>query len=182
MTDAGARPGRHMSRRVLPSRPVRWGAVALAALALAVVVAAPAVAFERRATERAVLTLVNQERAEHGLRPVRVSAVLSRVALAHSRDMLARQYFAHSALVGGTSRARHARRWAKWGTGEVIAMGQGEYGTPASVFGRWMRSRLHRGVILDPRWREAGVGCAYGTLLGIPGAVLYTIDFARRTR
>jgi uncharacterized protein YkwD len=58
--------------------------------------------------------------------------------------------------------------------GETIARGRGSTGSPAGLVNQWMRSALHRRVILNAGLRLVGVGVAVGT----PGAVMATADFA----
>lgn len=162
--------------------------VALVALLTFLVVASPAVAFSRTVSEATMLRLVNRARVSRGLHAVKVASPLRRAALAHSRDMLARDYFAHSSLAGATlaKRARSAGYSAsgcsQWAVGEVIAFGSSSRGRPLTIFRAWMRSSAHRQVILTKRWRDVGIGCARGSYRGIPNVVMYTIDFGRRVR
>ena len=163
---------------------------AFAALILSVSVglasAVPADAFDRRANERTMLRLINEARTQRGLAPVRRVAALRRAALSHSRDMLRRDYFAHSSLSGASVSSRTRRAGyglsgcSRWSVGEVIAWGKAARGTPESVFRRWMRSRSHRRIILGARWRDAGIGCARGAYKGLPGVIMYTVDVGRR--
>jgi len=117
-----------------------------------------------------------------------VAGTLDRAALAHARDMVARDYFAHSSLAGAgvAARARGAgysvSGYERWYVGEVIAWGKGTRSTPASVFKAWMNSSTHRRVILSARWRDVGIGCSRGTFKGLSGVVMYTVDFGRRIR
>lgn len=164
------------------------GAALVALTTLLLAGAAPALAFDRSASEAAVLKLINQTRRSRGLTAVRVAGALDRAALAHSRDMLARDYFAHSSLAGAgvAARARGAgysvSGYEQWSVGEVIAWGTGTRGTPASVLKAWMNSSTHRRVILTARWRDVGIGCSRGTFKGRSGVVMYTVDFGRRIR
>jgi len=165
-------------------------AIAALTLALAVgsAVVAPAHAFDRSANERTLLELVNQARVKRGLAPVQAATALRRAARHHSRDMLARDYFGHSTLAGVSvnTRARRAgysrSGCSRWSVGEVIGWGTGCRGIPQSVFKGWMRSGAHRRIILSTRWRDVGIGCARGSLRGVSGAVVYTIDFGRRVQ
>jgi len=64
--------------------------------------------------------------------------------------------------------------------GENIAWGTLSLATPRAIVAAWMRSPPHRANILDPRYRETGIGvCAHpptSLAHGQPGAV-YTQDF-----
>lgn len=148
-------------------------AAVMAALTLAAFVPVEAAAFDRAANERTLLQLINHARTQRGLRPVAGARALHRVAVRHSRDMLVRDYFAHSSS---------ARSTGTWSVGEIIGWGRSYLGTPQSVFKRWMRSPAHRSILLGSRWRAVGVGCARGTFCGASGAIMYTVDFARRVR
>lgn len=157
-------------------------------LALAVVAAGPAAASQRTAHEAVMLRLIDHARAERGLAPLHVRAALSRAALAHSRDMMRRQYSSHWSQ-GGASCAARARRAGyatsgcrSWAISEVIAWGVSSAGTPQAVFSSWMRSARHRSVILGRRWRDVGVGCVSGAFNGASGSWMYTVDVGRRVK
>jgi uncharacterized protein YkwD len=135
----------------------------------------------------AVLCLVNDERAQHGLGPVLASSALTRSAQAHSRDMVARGYFSHVTPGGENPRQRvvhcgYARKRGARRVGETIAWGSGERGTPAELVRLFMESAPHRRIVLDRRFRDVGIGLVptapVATVAGV-GATL-TIDFGRR--
>jgi uncharacterized protein YkwD len=135
----------------------------------------------------AVLCLVNGERAQHGLRPVRASSALTRSAQAHSRDMVQRGYFSHVTPSGENARQRvvqsgYARKRGARKVGETIAWGSGERGTPAELVRLFMTSAPHRGIVLDPRFRDVGIGLVPAAPVATAAAagVTLTIDFGRR--
>lgn len=157
-------------------------------LAVAAVAAGPVRASQSAAPEAVMLQLINHARAQRGLAPVHVHAALGRAALAHSRDMMRRQYFSHSSP-GGASCAARARRAGyktsacrSWGVSEVIGWGMSAVGTPQAVFSSWMRSAYHRSVILGRRWRDVGVGAVCGTFEGASGSWMFTVDVGRRSK
>lgn len=153
--------------------------------AFSLAVAAPAWA-GITAPERTLVQLINQERSRRGLHTVALSTPLCRAAEAHSLDMMTRQYFSHRSVDGRTVSARVSRSgyaragYSYWAIGEVISWGSGILGTPRSTLARWMESKGHRAVLLDPRWRDIGVGRVTGTFLGVPNAAVYTVDLGRR--
>ncbi len=111
-----------------------------------------------------VVRLVNSRRGEAGLEPVRRHAVLEQVAQIHAEDMKARSYFAHESPDGLTPEDR--LRAAGYLTppcacnyhsayGENIATG---FVSPADVMKSWMSSPGHRANILNPDFREIGIG------------------------
>ena len=67
-----------------------------------------------RATQANVLVLLNQQRAAHGLKPLRVDLKLTRAAAAHTADMLRRGYFSHNGPQGAWEPAHRALREAEY--------------------------------------------------------------------
>jgi uncharacterized protein YkwD len=165
------------------------GAVVMVALVVAaVVMPEPARAFDRKANERAVLRLINRARAKRHLATLHVRSPLHRAALAHSRQMVARDYFSHCSA-SGVSLATRLRKagygtsgYSSWSVGEVLGWVKGLKGTPRAVFKAWMKSKAHRRVIFGKRWRDVGVGCARGTFCGMSNCVVYTVDVGRRSQ
>lgn len=128
----------------------------------------------------AIVCLLNQQRALHGLPPLRPNNRLAAAAARHSRDMAARNYFSHSTPGGGSfvTRIRAARYLGaatNWSVGENLGWGTGELSTPASIVVAWMRSPGHRANVLKAEFREVGVGV---TVAG--GRGIYTADFGSR--
>jgi len=158
------------------------------AFAVGVVAAGPVAAAERTANEACLFRLINQARTHRALAPLRVHAALRSAALAHSRDMMDRDYFSHSSPSGATCGARALRAGysasggRSWAVAEVIGWGTNTAGAPGAVFESWMRSASHRAIILDRRWRDVGIGCASGTFTGASGSWMYTVDVGRRSR
>lgn len=138
------------------------------------------------ATLAAVLCLVNNERARAGLEPLVRNDALDSAAQFHSRDMVAQQYFDHTDPLGVGAIGRVlAAGWVtlaqSWRIGENIAWGSGPYASPRSAVLRWMNSPPHRENMLNPAFREIGVGVAAGTPMPQPepGAT-YTIELGVR--
>lgn len=136
---------------------------------------------------RAVRCLVNAQRAAHGLAPLRPSRQLRVAAEAHGADMVSHRFFAHVSPFAGavTDRARRAGyvpRARDWTLGEDIAWGEGDLSTPRSIVTAWMNSPGHRAVILDRRFRDAGVGVTAGVPVddaSMPGAT-FVLDVGVR--
>ena len=53
-----------------------------------------------------------------------------------------------------------------WAVGENLAWGTGPLGTPAAIVRAWMNSPGHRANILDPRFRQIGLGIVAGNPAG----------------
>lgn len=134
----------------------------------------------------AELCLINRVRAHHGLRPLAFNADLRDSATGHSDSMVVYRYFAHEGPGGSVdsriSRAGYLNRARSFTIGENIAAGAGRSGSPWAIFQDWMHSPPHRANILDPSYRDAGVGVARGYPMGgAPGAATYTVDFGARS-
>jgi uncharacterized protein YkwD len=143
-------------------------------------------AVARRVVLRATLCVLNAERRARRLRPLRLNRRLSRASRRHARDMVRRRYFSHDSLSGAdfvdrirrTGYLRSARRWS---VGENLAWGSGERATPRSILRAWMGSRGHRANILTARFREIGIGVAYGAPRGASSpAATYATSFGAR--
>jgi uncharacterized protein YkwD len=152
-------------------------------LAAAAATALPAAASTRNDYRAAIVKLLAAERARHGLPALRVDGALTRAALGHGRDMVRRDYFSHTSVSGAgcADRTRRAGYRAS-AVGEVIAVGGDWKGTPEQVFKGLMSSPSHRAVILCSRWRDVGVACVQGSYRGFDGALMYVVDFGRRSR
>jgi uncharacterized protein YkwD len=134
------------------------------------------------ALANSALCLVNQERTARGLKPLKLNRRLKKAATAHSRDMVARNYFAHETPGGGTfadriRKAGYIKPRVMPSLGEDLAWGSGTLGTPRAIVQSWMASPGHRANILYPKFREAGMAVAIGDPgAGVEGAT-YTLDF-----
>jgi uncharacterized protein YkwD len=130
----------------------------------------------------AALCLVNQERTSRGLRPLKANRRLASAARGHAQDMVTRGYFSHDTEGGGTfvdriRKAGYVPPRVFPTLGEDLAWGSGTLGTPREIVKSWMESPGHRANILNGKFREAGMGVAFGD----PGAgtdgVTYALDF-----
>jgi uncharacterized protein YkwD len=113
--------------------------------------------------EAATLCLVNVQRARHGRRSLRQNADLARSSARHSEDMVRHNYFDHVSPGGETPLARirasaYLPRRTTYQLGENIALGTMQLATPAAIVASWMRSPDHRANILNPNFRDSGVG------------------------
>lgn len=129
--------------------------------------------------ERTALAGINAERAAAGLPPLVPSTELSRLARAYSRDMAERRYFSHSDPEGRRVVDRTTTAGIPWrNVGENIARNRG-FKDPANVAVReWMKSDGHRGIILDSRYDETGVG----VWVGPDRTVYFTQIFLKRSK
>lgn len=139
--------------------------------------------YERK-LEAKIFKLVNAERVKYGLKPLKASEKLSKIALGHSKDMVIRNYMSHVTPDGLTpnDRAKKAgynikkkkQNSTRIGVGENIAMRQDEMDSngnisyylqpvdkvaPLIVEG-WMNSPGHRANILNSDYNLVGTGVA----------------------
>jgi len=111
-----------------------------------------------------VVVLTNAQRTSHGCSALTVSGTLTAVALAHSQDMAAHNYFEHNSQDGRSPFDRMtAAGYAFRTAAENIAAGQR---TPADVVDAWMNSAGHRANILNCALTQIGVGYATGGSFG----------------
>jgi uncharacterized protein YkwD len=103
-----------------------------------------------------MIARVNFYRSRHELPPLRWNQALARGAEAHARDMAKHGNFSHLGSDGAPLGARASRAGYRWRRiGENIAGGQA---TPETAVDDWMQSPGHRANILEPAYRNAGVG------------------------
>ncbi|MFI2619819.1 CAP domain-containing protein [Streptomyces sp. NPDC018584] len=121
------------------------------------------------AAEAVVLTLVNEERAEAGCRPVTADSRLAALAGRFSADMAERDFFGHTDPDGATPWDRAEKAGIPDLGGENIARGQAD---ARAVMESWMNSPGHRANILNCDYKTMGVGAHFA-----PGGPWWTQDF-----
>ena len=116
----------------------------------------PQVSSSVLAYESEVIRLVNEIRAENGLKTLTANWELSRVARYKSQDMVDNRYFSHTSPVYGSPFQMIRAFGLSFRTaGENIAYGQR---TPQAVVNAWMNSSGHRANILNASYTQIGVG------------------------
>jgi uncharacterized protein YkwD len=141
-------------------------------VALALVPAAPAKTSSQ--SERTLLGAVNDVRAAHNLRPLRIDPTLVRAARDYSAKLIRRDIFTHGLL--GPRLAGYGVRGPIYG--ENLAWGKGERATARGIVRGWLASPGHRANLLRPGWTRIGIGSRVGTFHGHSGATVVTADFA----
>jgi len=126
--------------------------------------------------EQQVVELVNAERANQGLPPLKRSTSLDSAARAHAEDMGRERYMTHdSQNPACVWSARVAKYYSNANSlAENIASG---YSTPQDVMDGWMNSAGHRANILSASNWEIGVGYYPDGLYGTS----WVQDFGRRS-
>ncbi len=128
--------------------------------------------------------LLNAERAKHGLAPLTQNDRLASAAAGHSSEMRWKSFFSHTSPDGSTVEDRitatgYLDSAIDFNLGENLAWGNGILGTPRALHIAWMNSPGHRANILNPVFREVGVGAEWGSPLDpfLPVSVIVTHDF-----
>ncbi len=159
---------------VLINVPVQAGTLDEAAPEEAAGDADPALTAE--AAEARILTLLNRTREQAQLAPLSADAELRAVALAHSQDMSANNFFGHVSPTTGSfeERARRANlRGSKFG--ECLALEVTPEGAQRSL----LQSPAHRATMLDPSFTNVGIGVAFREQAVGHRALVVTLFFAR---
>jgi uncharacterized protein YkwD len=171
------------------------GLVAVACAALLAVAAAPTASpsathssASMAALESGLIAQVNAIRVHHGLVPLHASVALDAAADAHSREMGADGYFDHPSA-DGTAFWTRVSHWytqsgfGTWSVGENLLWYSPNVGASEAV-SAWMHSAEHRANILNPRWREIGIGAVHFTSASGPyrdlPVTIVTADFGVR--
>ncbi|MGZ4218114.1 MAG: CAP domain-containing protein [Solirubrobacteraceae bacterium] len=125
------------------------------------------------AMRAAVVCLINEQRAAHGLPALRADDRLNSSAQSWSNRMVATHSFTH----GTNFAARISAAGFKWSSaGENIATG---FMTPRQVVNGWMASAGHCENILSPTYRNVGTGVNRHAVGGYAtGPATWTQDFA----
>ena len=127
-------------------------------------------------SERSLLSVVNEVRGNHGLRPLKVDPALARAARSYTATMIRTNVFTHGDMYG-----RLVQSGARGPTyGENLAWGVGAYASARHIVRGWMGSPGHRANLLRPGWNRIGLGALRGNFLGYNGATVVTADFAGR--
>jgi uncharacterized protein YkwD len=163
----------------------RVAATSCALAALLLLSTAQAASAASNSTYRQRLFLaINEVRQQHHLRPLLLSKGLRQAAQHHSRDMVRRNYFAHTSPRGVTLadriRASVFKTRGSWSAGENLAWGSGSIGSPRNVIRMWLRSSSHRAILLSRTWRFVGIGRSTGRFQGQSNAAVWTADFGHR--
>ena len=121
--------------------------------------------FSSEITAGKVLDQTNQQRIQTGLEALRYSDTLSKSAQAKAEHMFANNYWAHNAPDGTTpwdffKQVDYQYQIA----GENLAK---DFYDTSSMMSAWMKSPTHRDNIVNPKYKEIGIGVVNGTLSGI---------------
>ncbi|MEE4540845.1 CAP domain-containing protein [Streptomyces sp. V4-01] len=130
---------------------------------------APASSSAIQAARAQILSMVNQQRATAGCKPLTADSELDVLSQNFSDDMAARGFFDHTDPDGDTPWDRAKKLGITGLGGENIARGQAD---AAAVMDAWMNSPGHRANILNCDYKTLGVGIHFGS-----GGPWWTQDF-----
>ncbi|MCX6704172.1 MAG: CAP domain-containing protein [Candidatus Woesebacteria bacterium] len=117
-----------------------------------------------------VIRLTNTQRAANGLGALTENSTLDGAALAKGNDMLAKGYWAHFAPDGTSPWSFFLKFGYKYKyAGENLAR---DFPDAASAINAWMNSPSHKENILNPNYREIGIGVVEGNLAGADTTVI----------
>lgn len=143
---------------------------ALVSVAGTVLVAAPSASAETSSsafTSRLV-TLVNEARAQHGLRSLSVAGGTSSVAASWSSHMASSSTLAHNPNLQSQLESHGSPSWTTYGEN----VGEGPTSSADKLFTAYMNSPEHRANILDSGYRYIGIATVFS------GSVAWnTMDF-----
>ncbi len=116
-------------------------------------------------TVSGIIAETNKQRVAQSESALSESAQLDASAQVKANDIIARQYFEHTAPDGKTvSDLVAAQGYEYIKIGENLALG--DFTSDADVVTAWMNSPGHRANILDTDFKQMGVGVAYGMYQG----------------
>lgn len=117
--------------------------------------------------EQRLFDAVNQERGRHGRPPLEWNPRLAEIARQHSVAMAARGFFSHTDPQRGDLGRRLARAGMEYTTcAENIYRLSGSGDAVRRAVAGWLASPGHRDAMLDPSFRDTGLGVASGSRNG----------------
>ncbi len=139
------------------------------------------------ALREATLCLLNEQRADAGVGPLKAHKKLEKAAFRFSKEMVSKRFFDHVSPSGSTlstrvKKVKYTKGARSWALGENIGWGTGGRATPASMVDAWMKSPGHKRNILDPTFKEIGIGIVGGAPVATAASAgaTYTTDFGFR--
>lgn len=120
-----------------------------------------------------LIKLTNNERKNYNLNLLTENSTLNQCAMNKARDILEKQYFAHTNPEG--------KEFYKWideagynylYAGENLAI---DFEESEDVIKAWMESELHKKNILNERYTEIGIGVLEGTFKGSKSIIIVQI-------
>jgi uncharacterized protein YkwD len=125
------------------------------------------------ATERSFVSALQQVRTRYGLPALAPDGRLAAAARGHSQAIVASGAFVH----GQFWKRIEAHGITSGSVAENLGWTSSSSGAAARVVAAWLASPDHRRILLDPDYRQIGVGVDVGAFKGYPDALVVTTDF-----
>jgi len=117
-----------------------------------------------------VIRLTNVQREANGLSDVTENSTLDSAAIAKGNDMLAKGYWAHFAPDGTSPWSFFLKFGYRYKyAGENLAR---DFQDAPGAVAAWMNSPSHKENILNPNYREIGIGVVEGSLAGVDTTIV----------
>lgn len=107
---------------------------------------------------RRIVDLINDARQTQGLHPLTHARPLMRSSARFATKLMQDQRFGHAPLIEASP--------SFLALSELLSKHGGRNSRPSATVSGWIRSPLHRGLVLSPAYRYAGGGIARGAFLG----------------
>jgi uncharacterized protein YkwD len=104
-----------------------------------------------------MLSAINVARVAHGLAPLRKAASIQHASHRYARSLARHGQFRHAR----TTSAGHFKL-----VSEILGLAPGGGGMIGGVVHAWLKSPMHRPILLNRRYRYVGVGVARGRMKG----------------
>jgi hypothetical protein len=121
-------------------------------------------------TKSSLISLLNQDRIEQGLAPLKENPLLDKAAFLKAKDMLTKDYFSHYSPDGKSpwywiKAANYRFRRA----GENLGIG---FLDSEEIYEAWKNSPSHRRNLFDPSYKEIGIAVLNGDFKGNEATVV----------
>jgi uncharacterized protein YkwD len=129
---------------------------------------------------QATLCLLNYARRRQALKPLKLSAVLSRTSGAKAGDMVRCNKFAHEPCAMPANQAALEAGY-RGPFGENIYIAEGRLVTPPVAVDRWLNSPGDREDLFRPEWRAVGIArLPHATVERFRDGVIWVNEFGDR--
>ncbi len=120
---------------------------------------------------QAIAQGINQQRANNGLPALNIHPLLDQAAQDHVNDMIANHFYGHTGSDGSYARQRVDR--VGYNSGGWVSENWVTSSSPDGALNWWMNDWIHRVNILNPNWRDLGVGVGADP----NGGTIFVTDF-----
>lgn len=126
--------------------------------------------YASRISVEEIVRLTNEKRSSQGLTPLQFNPTLTAAAKAKGEDMLAKDYWAHTAPDGTQpwkffTNSGYKYRYA----GENLAR---DFSDAGSAVEAWMASPTHRDNVLSAKYMDIGIAVVEGDLAGVDTTII----------